>query len=98
MLAAKFPMLAFVVLGKLRGSQPLQAGFFAFKADRWLALQLAAVCLAIPLLEVPVYSMRVRAALKFHTQPRASHGPGAWLSSMAACRTALGGNAGCCTS
>ena len=53
-------MLALVVWGKLRGSKPLEAGFFAFRANKWLALQLAAVCLAIPLLEVPVYSMRVR--------------------------------------
>ena len=58
--AAKFPMLGVVLWGKLRGSRPLRSGFFAFKANKWLGLQLAAVCLAIPLLEIPVYSMRVQ--------------------------------------
>ena len=86
-------MLALVVWGKLRGSKPFEAGFFAFRANNWLALQLAAVCLAIPLLEVPVYSMRVRASLSW--QDIQSCSPAltvtGWLPCNVACST-LGGS------
>ena len=58
--AVKLPLLAAIVWGKLRKWHPRRSGFFSFRIDRAWALRLAALCLLVPVIELPLYHLRVR--------------------------------------